>query len=313
MTSGESGGSWNNVLEEAKQAGSTQDILRRKYIARLHEVRKGRNLIVYYSGWLQKPHLANEAMINVGIHDGDKNGFMSMIKGMDTDKGLDLVLHTPGGDMAATESIVDYLRSKFGTDISAFIPQLAMSGGTMIACACKEIWMGRQSSLGPTDPQMGGLPATKIIEEFARAAKEIAADSSRALAWQPILSKLQPSALTQCEDVVAWSKELVERWLSTGMLSGEADPTAAARNAVDDLNSKDKNRAHNRHLSADVAESYGLKIKRLEDDQELQDAVLNLHHSCLITLEATPAYKIIQNHANAAFIQMARTQLALGQ
>ena len=46
-------------------------------------------------------------------------------------RGLDLILHTPGGDMAATESLVDYLRAMFGTDICAFVPQLAMSAGTI--------------------------------------------------------------------------------------------------------------------------------------------------------------------------------------
>ena len=50
----------------------------------------------------------------------------------------------------------------------AFVPQLAMSGGTMMACACREIYMGRQSSIGPTDPQFGGTPASGIVEEFQR-------------------------------------------------------------------------------------------------------------------------------------------------
>jgi ClpP class serine protease len=39
--------------------------------------------------------------------------------------------------MAATESIVDYLRKMFGTNIRAIILQIAMSSGTMIACSCK--------------------------------------------------------------------------------------------------------------------------------------------------------------------------------
>ena len=39
----------------------------------------------------------------------------------------------------------------------AFIPQISMSAGTMIAMSCREIIMGEQSSLGPIDPQMGGI------------------------------------------------------------------------------------------------------------------------------------------------------------
>jgi ClpP class serine protease len=74
-------------------------------------------------------------------------------------QGLDLILHTPGGDGAAAESLVDYLRSMFGRDIRAIIPQIAMSAGTMIACSCKTIIMGKQSSLGPVDPQYGAVSA----------------------------------------------------------------------------------------------------------------------------------------------------------
>lgn len=79
---------------------------------------------------------------------------MSVIHKLDRSRGLDLILHTPGGDMAATESLVDYLRSMFGTDVRAIIPQLAMSGGTIMALSCNKIIMGKESSIGPIDPQL---------------------------------------------------------------------------------------------------------------------------------------------------------------
>jgi len=78
--------------------------------------------------------------------------------------------HTPGGDVAATESIVSYLQSLYDGNIRAIIPQLAMSGGTLIALSCKEIIMGRQSSIGPVDPQVAGMPAQGLLEEFELAA-----------------------------------------------------------------------------------------------------------------------------------------------
>lgn len=297
------GGTWNDLLMEVQTSGSTYDQIRRKYLRALHGIR-GRNVIAYYSGWLQKPNLAREPAVNVGIDDADKNGFMSTIHGLDRTKGLDLLLHTPGGEMAATESLVDYLRSMFDKDICAFIPQIAMSGGTMIACACKEIWMGKESSIGPVDPQMGGLPAQAIIEEFKRAAGEIEKDNSRALLWQPILGKLQPSAITQCEDAVKWSKEIVASWLETGMFAARIDPKAEAEKAVDFLTGKD-NKAHGRHINPDTASAYGLTIKRLEDDQALQDAVLTVHHAFMLTLQSTPAYKVIENQDGKAYILMA--------
>lgn len=85
-------GNWNELLDEVKSAGSVYDVTRRKHLRKLSRI-TGRNTIAYYSGWLQKsdvPHL--------NVNDADKNGFMSVIHKMDRSKGLDLILHTPGGD-----------------------------------------------------------------------------------------------------------------------------------------------------------------------------------------------------------------------
>jgi len=136
---------WSDILSEIDN-GSNYDLVRRKYLKKLSSHTK-RNVIAYYSGWLQKQNFPAETMVN----DSDKNGFMSAIDKLDISKGLDLILHTPGGDTAATESIVYYLKSKF-KDIRVFVPQLAMSAGTIIACAANEIWMGQHSSLGPNRP-----------------------------------------------------------------------------------------------------------------------------------------------------------------
>lgn len=141
---------WNQLLDEIKATGSVHDVVRRRYLLKTHQITK-RNTIIYYSGWLQK-----RGMPGSEINDEDKNGFMTVIHGLDRGVGLDLILHTPGGDAAATESLVDYLRSMFGTDIRAIVPQLAMSGGTMTACACKAILMGKQSrALGLSIPSLG--------------------------------------------------------------------------------------------------------------------------------------------------------------
>ena len=74
----------------------------------------------------------------MSISDNDKNGFMNAIHGLDVSKGLDIILHTPGGDLAATESLIDYLNQKFDGNMRAIIPQLAMSGGTIVTFACRE-------------------------------------------------------------------------------------------------------------------------------------------------------------------------------
>ncbi len=203
---------WNEIFDEIKESGSIYDVTRRKYLKRLNTV-TGRNVIIYYSGWLQKPGLGG-----VQVNDADKNGFMAVINKLDRSKGLDLVLHTPGGETAAAESLVDYLRSMFGTNVHSIVPQLALSAGTMISCACERIIMGKQSSLGPIDPQFKGIPAHGVVEEFKRAFIEIQADpkeaAAKAAVWQPIIAKYNPTLIGECEKAIKWSNEMVKEWLS---------------------------------------------------------------------------------------------------
>jgi ATP-dependent protease ClpP protease subunit len=289
---------WKQIGDELNQSGSTFDVIRRKYLRQLAELTK-RNVIVYYSGWLQKPGLRGTE-----VNDADKNGFMTVIHDLDTSKGLDLLLHTPGGDTAATESIVHYLRSIFGVNMRAIVPQIAMSGGTLIACASCEVIMGKQSSLGPIDPQFGSIAAHGVIEEFKRACREIRADASKIPVWQPILAKYTPTLLGECEKAVKWSNEMAREWLLSGMFRGQRGAAAKVRGVVRELSDHAITKSHARHLSLDRCKQIGLRVTALEDSPELQDAVLSVHHACVHTLGATAAFKIIENHLGVAFIQM---------
>ncbi len=291
---------WHEISEELKQAGSTFDVIRRKYIKELSQ-KTDRNVIIYYSGWLQKSNIEG-----LQVNDADKNGLMTVIHKLDRSKGLDLVLHTPGGDTAATESIVDYLHSMFGNDIRAIVPQLAMSAGTMIACSCKEIIMGQQSSLGPIDPQFGGIPAHGIVEEFKRALSEIKADPMSAAVWQPIIAKYNPTLIGECEKAIDWSEKMVKDWLDRNMLSAEADKANIIQTIIKELGDHALNKSHARHLSIHKCKDIGLKIVDLESDHDLQDLVLSVHHICIHTLSATNAFKIIENQNGIAFIQSAQ-------
>ncbi len=302
---------WNELLNETKEAGSVHDVIRRKYLKKLQEHTK-RHTIIYYSGWLQKPQLANEPAVSLGISDADKNGFMSVIHKLENreETGLDLLLHTPGGDMAATESLVDYLRSMFGTNIRAIVPQLAMSGGTIMALSCNKIVMGKESSIGPIDPQFGPLAANGLLYEFERIRAEIAKDRSSALLWEPILRKINPGFITECETAITWSHDMATRFLKENMFRGDKQATKKVSKIIKHLTEKSTTKTHGRHIGLDEAKSiFGNKIIELEKDQTFQDLVLTVHHASIITLQATGCYKMIENHTGRAFMQVLQMQV----
>lgn len=288
---------WASVLEEIKKAQADPnigeyalDFVRRNYLILLHHY-TGRNIIAYYSGWLQRGECRG-----IDINDRDINGFMNVINGLDCSKGLDLILHTPGGSISATEHLAKYLKGKFGNDIRAFVPQMAMSAGTMIACSCKEIAMGKQSCLGPFDPQYNGYSAMRVDMEFRNAINAAKKDPASIPFWREIIGKYSPTFLDSCRLVCKRSKAIVKSWLISNMFSDSTNPNAAANKVVKYFTETGKRYDHDKHISIDQCEEAGLKIIRLENDQKLQDLVLTVHHAFMHTLSNTSFTKAIENH-----------------
>lgn len=79
------------------------------------------------------------------------------------DVPIDLILHTPGGLVLATEQIARAL-IRHPSKVTVFVPHYAMSGGTMLALAADEIVMDANAVLGPVDPQLGQTAAASILK-----------------------------------------------------------------------------------------------------------------------------------------------------
>ena len=300
---------WSEILTEL---GSTQeqgnppdfDSVRRKYLAEMHR-HTGRNIILYASGWLQKPDVPPAP---VSISDEDMQALMEVSQGLAGDQ-LDLILHSPGGSPEAAEAIVSYLRQRF-THIRVIVPQLAMSAATMISCAANEIVLGKHSFLGPTDPQLllqtslgiRAVPAQAVLDQFDRATRECA-DPAKLSAWLPMLGQYGPDLLVQCELALAMSKELVKTWLESYMFEELDDCVERAQSVSDWLAGHDNFKSHSRHIPRDEAEKRGLAIYRLESDEALQDLALSVFHATTHTFSGTPAVKIVESHTGRAFVK----------
>ena len=76
---------------------------------------------------------------------------------------IDLVAHTPGGLVLASEQIARALH-RHPARVTVMVPHYAMSGGTLLALAADEILMDENAVLGPVDPQIGQWPAASIIK-----------------------------------------------------------------------------------------------------------------------------------------------------
>ena len=153
-----------------------------------------------------------------------------------------------------------------------------------------------------------------LLQEFERIRNEIKADNANALLWEPILRKIQPGFITECENAVRWSREMATRFLKENMFAGSKAATPKINKIISHLTEKQTTITHGRHIGLEEAQTlFGDRIVTLESDQKLQDLVLTVHHASIVTLQATPAFKMIENHTGRAFMQQAQQVMQVGK
>lgn len=96
------------------------------------------------------------------INIEDSEAILQAIRLTPDEQPIDLILHTPGGLVLASEQIAQALLRRRGK-VTVMVPHYAMSGGTLIALAADEIVMDANAVLGPVDPQIGEYPAASIL------------------------------------------------------------------------------------------------------------------------------------------------------
>jgi ATP-dependent protease ClpP protease subunit len=295
--------SWNEIINKIQTFGANGqavaqylDTLMVDSLNSVSSLRNGRNVIFYASAFLQKPQLDP---MSIQITNDEINCFMAVLHGMNFKKGLTLILHTPGGMTNATETIVEYLHTKFDY-IETIVPTFAMSAGTMIALSTDLIIMGRQSQLGPIDPQMfiGGksVSARSIVDQFLKAKNDINTNIINAHLWAPILAGMSPGLLIEAEKANDYSEQMVETWIGK---KGHKNSKAIAQF----FNSPSLHKSHGKRIDRDESRKQGLNIMDLETDQKLQDAVLTAYHTMTILFEKTPAAKIAVMNGGTRWIK----------
>lgn len=163
------------------------------------------------------------------------------------DYPLELILHTPGGQMHASIQIARALKNH-PKKTRVLIPHYSMSGGTIIALAADEIVMDKDAIIGPIDPQVGDLirglfPAPSWIYA-AETKKEDAEDSTL------VMSDLSRKALKLTRNV---AKELLE---------GKIQPGPGGEDRLDEVVEKlvSGEMIHSTPLSAREAKDLGLSV-----------------------------------------------------
>ena len=305
---------WGELIQQIQEATtsyeSAHDYVRHQAIANLNQ-HTGRAVILYAGGHLQKP----DAPSATSIDHSDVSGFMEAIYGL-SGPDLDLILHSPGGSVEATEAIGEYLRNQFD-HIRVFVPHMAMSAATILAFVADEIVMATHSQLGPIDPQfilqtpfgVRMVPGQAITEQFERAKQACLDNPAEYPVWSEMLQQYGPSLLVEVDNASALSAAVVKYWLESYMLSSfpAAERETKSQGLASYLADYSIHLTHSRGVFRGELENFDpdLKIIALESDQQLQDLVLTVYHATMHTFSNTAAAKIIENHLGRGSISTA--------
>ena len=309
--------SWSDLLQLRGQ--NDPNWLDKELVKQLNSIskhRKDSTVIFYASAFLQK------TIDGVSISREDINGFMNALYQAPADKGLTLILHTPGGDPNAVESIVEYLHTKFDY-IEVIVPYLAMSGGAMLSLASDLLILGKPSQLGPIDPQLtiGNKThsARAIQEGFTKAKEDISDDIKLAHLWAPILQNMGPSLVLEADKALSYSKELVAKWLFHRMFSDMendnvrkkmSDDIAAYFNAENTKHGQIH--VHGQRIGTAKLQELGIKLELLEKDQTLQNDVLTAYHLMTLIFESTASLKFIASNRGKIWAKQQQQILVQG-
>lgn len=151
-------------------------------------------------------------------------------------------------------------------------------------------------------------PAGAIRDQFLKAQEELKKDPALMPAWLPILQLYGPSLLTECENHIALSQELVSKWLGSYMFKDDPQRSQKAKKIARYLADDRRFRSHARRVGINDLRALGVRIIDTATEPNLHGAIQELYVSILITFQGTGAYKMFESSEGAALIKVVQVQ-----
>lgn len=264
---------------------------RQELISSIEKFTKRTLLIYEVNLWRQGSSLGEE----------DIQPFGDLLNRVAENENIDLLIHSPGGDIDATEKII-YMCREIANEFRVIVPEYAKSAATLIALASDEVIMGLTSELGPIDAQILGpgpggarfqTSAQSFIDEFDRIKRQVDRSGVLSPAYFPLLEGLNLGFIRMCRNLMDRSQKFAEKWLSSYMLKGK--PGKAKKLAKELCNVK-KWLSHGIVIDADEATNLGVKVKKLKQDDELWKKIWYLHCCYGVLFRRRPICKIFESN-----------------
>lgn len=243
----------------------------------------GAHLLCYVSG------------ANTQISRDDTAAFVDMLHNVPAGQPVDLLIHTPGGDIDAAEKLVMLLRAKVGDEgvLRIIVPDYAKSAGTLMALGANKIVMSDTSELGTIDPQIWlkdgrGNEICHSVLNYLDAFKECAEELRKKptdLAARIMFEKFDPTTLRKFNAVKNRARTFAENQLKRRGCNWSK--------IASELMNTEKYPSHGQTIGWNEAQSIGLDIEYLEASNPIWRRYWELY--CLLRLAVQDNQKIFES------------------
>jgi ClpP class serine protease len=277
-----------------------QNTMRRELITKIQDVTQRKTM----------SYIANvDAPVGnvINYHDATIiNDILSLLK---FPKDLDIIIHSTGGTVEATQKLVLMLRDKV-TSLRVIVPEMAKSAATLFSFASDEILMSYMAELGPIDPQIlvGFDPSTRqpiyrpawsVIHSVENIEKDLKKGRDERI-MRDLLGQINPLLIDVASKAIDFSKSLAKEWLHTYM-GLEKEKAEEIANDFTDLK---RHLSHGKVINYKAAREKGLKITKIDENSELWKLISEFHLRTKLTL-VPPKTKVFDCEKHSYFQEIA--------
>ena len=206
---------------------------------------------------------------------------------------LAFFLGTEGGYLEVAQRIATTLRHHYGR-VHFYVPDAAMSAGTVLVMSGDSIHMDYYSVLGPIDPQLpkpdgsGYRPAVGYLKKFAELMTKAEQGNLNTAEMAYLCSKFDPAELYDYEHAIKHSVFLLEQWLARYKFRNwkitkgrklKVTPSMKRQRAAEiaeKLNNADEWHSHGHGISMEVLRRrVNLEIEDYGEDAQLSNLIRN--------------------------------------
>lgn len=270
----------------AFSAMSASRYLRQDLIKKIEEA-TGAQLLCYIGG------------SNTSVRRDDVVLLVDLLHNVKRGQPIDLMLHTPGGDVDAAEKLLMMVHEAAGSSpLRVIVPDHAKSAGTLMALGADTIVMSESSELGPIDPQVvwedrGGVVQVTAIQNYLDSFQEwsqIVNSNAEDQAARMMLDKFDPARVHQFRAAIQRARNLAEKLLLNRMYrEGDGSYTAVAGSLMDTK----QYQSHSQMIGYAEAKKIGLKVTFLPPEDALWQNFWLLY--CYQRLEVVERYKLFES------------------